>query len=63
MPRSGWRAWSARHPFDPVSLVLGTLFCAAGTIVLLGGTLPEESAWLVPVGLLGLGAALLRARS
>jgi hypothetical protein len=49
----------ARHPFDPLSLVFGLLFATAGLIVLLGGSLTEEGAFLAPTALIALGLALL----
>jgi hypothetical protein len=48
-----------RHRFDPVALVLGAVFVAAGLIVLAGGELIEEGRALVPAGLIALGVALL----
>jgi hypothetical protein len=48
-----------RHRFDPVALVLGAVFVAAGAIVLAGGELIEEGRALVPAGLIALGVALL----
>lgn len=48
-----------RHPFDPVSLVFGLLFATAGLIVLFGGSLVDEGAFLAPVGLIALGVAVL----
>lgn len=48
-----------RHPFDPISLVFGLLFVAAGAIVLAGGTLFDHGPLLLPAGLIGLGLALL----
>lgn len=47
-----------RHPFDPVSFVLGAVTLAAGIVVLAGRSLLDD-ADLLPAGLLGLGAALL----
>jgi len=47
------------HRFDPVAAVLGLLFLAAGVVVLTGGELIDEGRVLVPLGLIGLGAALL----
>jgi hypothetical protein len=49
----------ARHRFDPVALVFGVVFVAAGSIVLAGGELIEEGRALVPAGLIALGIALL----
>lgn len=48
-----------RHPFDPIALVFGLLFASAGMIVLLGGSLVEEGAFLAPAGLIALGLAIL----
>jgi hypothetical protein len=48
-----------RHPFDPISLVLGLVFVAAGSIVLAGGSLIDDAYLLLPAGLIGLGLALL----
>lgn len=48
-----------RHPFDPVSFVLGALTLAAGIVVLAGRSLVDDADILLPAGLLGLGAALL----
>jgi hypothetical protein len=48
-----------RHPFDPISLVFGLLFAAAGLMVLLGWSLTDEGAFLAPAGLIALGLALL----
>jgi hypothetical protein len=48
-----------RHRFEPVALVFGAVFVAAGLIVLAGGELTEEGRALVPAGLIALGVALL----
>jgi len=48
-----------RHRFDPVALVFGAVFVAAGVIVLAGGELTEEGRALIPAGLIALGVALL----
>lgn len=48
-----------RHPFDPVSFVFGVLFCAAGLIVLSGGSITDEGAVLLPAALIGLGVAVM----
>jgi hypothetical protein len=48
-----------RHAFDPVSLVFGLLFLVAGIIAVSGGSIVDDGAWLLPVGLIGLGLALL----
>jgi hypothetical protein len=50
---------TARHRFDPVSFVLGSMAVAAGVIVLAGGSLLEDAALLLPAGLIALGVALL----
>ncbi len=49
----------ARHPFDPVSFVLGALAIVAGIVVLSGGSLTDEARLLLPAGLIALGVALL----
>jgi hypothetical protein len=54
-----WRSTVPRHRFDPVALVFGAVFVAAGAIVLAGGELIEEGRALVPAGLIALGVALL----
>jgi hypothetical protein len=48
-----------RRRFEPVALVFGAVFVAAGVIVLAGGELTEEGRALVPAGLIALGVALL----
>jgi hypothetical protein len=48
-----------RHPFDPVALVFGLAFAAAGIIVMTGGELIDEGRVLVPLGLVALGVGLL----
>jgi hypothetical protein len=48
-----------RHPFDPISFVCGLVFATAGLIVLFGGSLADEGAFLAPVGLIALGFAFL----
>jgi hypothetical protein len=48
-----------RHRFEPVALVLGAVFVAAGVIVLAGGEVTEEGRALIPAGLIALGVALL----
>jgi hypothetical protein len=48
-----------RHRFDPVALVFGIVFVAAGVIVLAGGELIDEGRALVPAGLIALGIAVL----
>jgi hypothetical protein len=45
--------------FDPIALVIGLVFVAAGTIVLAGGSLLDDGRFLVPTGLIALGVALL----
>lgn len=45
--------------FDPIALVIGLVFVAAGTIVLVGGSLFDDGRFLVPTGLIALGVALL----
>ena len=57
-----------RHPFDPVTFVLGCLAVAAGLIVLAGGDLVDSARVLLPCGLIAFGVAVLvklggRARS
>jgi hypothetical protein len=52
-----------RHPFDPIALVLGVIFVIAGVIALSGGSILDDGAWLLPVGLIGLGLALLLRRA
>ncbi len=47
------------HRFNPVDLVFGLVFAAAGTIVLSGGELIDEGRPLIPAGLIALGVALL----
>ena len=54
-----WRSTVPRHRFDPVALVFGAVFVAAGLIVLAGGELIDEGRALVPAGLIALGVALL----
>ena len=48
-----------RHPFDPVTFVLGSLALAAGLIVLAGGQLIESARILLPLGLIAFGLAVL----
>jgi hypothetical protein len=48
-----------RHPFDPISLVFGLVFVAAGLMVLVDFSLVDDGAFLVPTGLIALGFALL----
>lgn len=45
--------------FDPIALVIGLVFVAAGAIVLVGGSLLDDGRFLVPTGLIALGGALL----
>ena len=47
------------HRFDPVALVFGLVFTAAGAIVLSGGELIDEGRPVIPAGLIALGLALL----
>jgi hypothetical protein len=49
----------SRPAFDPVSLVVGLIFVAAGILTVTGGSIVEDGVWLLPVGLIGLGVALL----
>ena len=49
----------ARHPFDPVSFVVGVVALAAGVVVLSGGDLTDEARVLLPAGLIALGVALV----
>lgn len=46
------------HRFDPITLVFGVVFVAAGLIVLFDGSLLDDGRFLVPTGLIALGAAL-----
>ena len=48
----------AERRFDPIALVFGGVFVAAGAIVLVGGSLFDDGRFLVPTGLIALGAAL-----
>ncbi len=48
-----------RHPFDPVTFVLGCLAVAAGLIVLAGGDLVDSARVLLPCGLIAFGVAVL----
>jgi len=48
-----------KHPFDPVALVFGLVFAAAGVIVMTGGRLIDEGRVLAPLGLVALGVGLL----
>jgi hypothetical protein len=48
-----------RHPFDPVTFVLGSLAVAAGLIVLAGGDLVDSARVLLPCGLVAFGLAVL----
>lgn len=48
-----------RHPFDPVSLVLGAVFLVAGIIALTGGSIVDDGHFLLPTGLIGLGIAMM----
>ena len=49
----------SKHPFDPVALVFGLVFGAAGVIVLTDGRLIDEGRVLLPLGLVALGVGLL----
>ena len=48
-----------KHPFDPVTFVLGSLALAAGLIVLAGGELIENARVLLPCALIAFGIAVL----
>lgn len=54
-----------RHPLDPVSLVFGVLFLAVAALVALPASpfdlleMGDILAWLLPIALVGVGAALL----
>jgi len=48
-----------RHPFDPVTFVLGCLALAAGLIVLAGGELIGNARVLLPCGLIAFGVAVM----
>jgi hypothetical protein len=48
-----------RHPFDPVTFVLGCLALAAGLIVLAGGDLIDNARVLLPCGLIAFGLAVM----
>jgi hypothetical protein len=48
-----------RHPFDPVSLVFGVVFVIAGIICIAGGEVTDEGRFLLPLGLIGLGVAVI----
>lgn len=53
-----------RHPFDPISLVFGVVFTIAGILLLSGAEVSDEGRFLLPLGLIGLGiAVLVQARS
>jgi hypothetical protein len=49
----------ASHRVNPVALVFGLVFAAAGAIVLSGGELIDEGQPLIAAGLIALGVALL----
>jgi small-conductance mechanosensitive channel len=48
-----------RHPFDPISLVFGLVFLAAGLIAVFDGSIVDDGAFLLPLGLIGLGLAVV----
>jgi hypothetical protein len=48
----------ARHPFDPVSFVLGGVAVASGAVVLADRSLTDDARVLLPAGLIALGIAL-----
>jgi hypothetical protein len=48
----------ARHPFDPVSFVLGGVAIASGAVVLADRSLTDDARVLLPAGLIALGIAL-----
>jgi hypothetical protein len=48
-----------KHPFDPVTFVLGCLALAAGLIVLAGGDLIDNARVLLPCGLIAFGLAVM----
>ncbi|HEY3140388.1 MAG TPA: hypothetical protein VGJ86_04625 [Acidimicrobiales bacterium] len=48
-----------RHPFDPISLVFGLVFVAAGLIALFNGSIVDDGGFLLPLGLIGLGLAVV----
>ena len=48
-----------RHPFDPVTFVLGSLALAAGVIVLAGGEVVDNARLLLPCALVAFGLAVL----
>jgi hypothetical protein len=48
-----------KHPFDPVTFVLGCLALAAGVIVLAGGDLIDNARVLLPCGLIAFGLAVM----
>lgn len=48
----------ARHRFDPVSLVLGGVAVASGTVVLADRSITDDASVLLPGGLIALGVAL-----
>ena len=51
----------SRHPADPVSLVFGMLFAAAGLVLLTGGARALSLAWVGPLTAIALGALLILA--
>ena len=48
-----------RHPFEPVSFIVGLVFTLAAVIVLAEGRLIDEGRVLLPLGLIALGFAFL----
>lgn len=49
----------ARHPLDPISLIFGIVFVIAGIICLTGGEVIDQGRFLLPLGLIGLGTAVM----
>jgi hypothetical protein len=49
----------ARQSFDPVAFVLGLVFVVAGIIAVTGGSIVDDGGFLLPVGLIGLGVAVM----
>lgn len=48
-----------RHDFDPISFVFGLAFVGLGLLFLVGPVAPTTLGWLLPVGAIGLGLAVL----